>query len=130
MRQIRNIALIVAVLILSGCTVYGPGFYFSVRLPVASTTTEALHDTATPYVWPSPTIEYAPTASPTPNTRQCVVALTEGDYLRVRASVWGDHVRWLKNGAEVAVIGAAWDENGDLWYQIAGGWVAGWLVVC
>jgi hypothetical protein len=81
-----------------------------------------------PLPYPTPTIEHAPTDS----ARLCVLALDYGETLRVRSGPGLEYaqVGTLRGGEFVPVIGAEWSSAGDLWYQIAQGWIAGWLVVC
>lgn len=124
----RAIIYSLLALLLTGCSfVAGPWHVYGGVSYAPSPDTA--HD-AYPTQYATP--EIAPSATPTFDPRVCHVRLTDGDWLRIRSGpgVEHDRVGWVRNGAQITVIGAEWDEGGNLWYQITPGWVAGWLVRC
>ena len=127
----RTISLFALAALLTACTSnYGP---FTIYGGVSyAPQPDAPHDPGTPYAWPTPTQEIAPTAVPTQAGRVCYVRMApEFRLLRVRSSpAYGDNVIGsVVNGSAVTVYGSTITAS-DTWYRVNAGWVLGDYVAC
>ncbi len=52
---------------------------------------------------------------------------TDGEGLRLRASIWGRSLRTLPEGTTLAVIDQNTDSSGETWYQVDVGGTQGWV---